>query len=294
MCAVIPLCLSQDSTCFSQHWGNRSSPPTVLQIGGKQCAFRAGLGKQQKLIRFWSLIKNIPTTRLSRLDKSRLTEETHSLVPVRPSQKSSYNSSQSTCSVFTYIHTVFVHVHYKWLTSSTWLMGAVWSRQGHDIQSSASLSVSLASQNDQKTKTHLLLPLGVHPSQQDHQDLLNPAETPVHHSAAQHRLVLCCHFKWHSNQLIGFNMRNYTQLMHLLITFLDKDKGCVLMLVCVCLLDTYINPWKSWKAWFSWYPRYSIFSFETLHRQRFMQWWMRREISTFSSLQKQNKQKTFI
>lgn len=68
---------------------------------------------------------------------------------------------------------------FNWLING----GTVWAgREGRNILLGASLSVA---QKDQKTKRHLLLPLGVRPSQRDHQDLSNP-EQKVHHSVVHH------------------------------------------------------------------------------------------------------------
>ncbi len=162
---------------------------------------------------------------------------------------------------------VLLVADFNWLING----GAVWSRGGHKIQLGAYVSVSSAPQKDQKTKTHLLPPLGVHPSQQDHQDLSNPEEK-VHHLVVHHCLKLCCYFK--HCQLFHFHSKNYALFRHWFLIFLVKwQRWCVdvsVRTVCVCLLDTYIHPWKSWQAWFSWYPWYSCFPFGTLYRQRFM------------------------
>lgn len=76
--------MRQKFSYISQRTTTTHRPPYFfLQIGGEWCAFRAGLGKLQKQIRFWSLIKNTPTKRLSQLEKSRLTEKTYSHAPIK-------------------------------------------------------------------------------------------------------------------------------------------------------------------------------------------------------------------
>lgn len=82
-CSMMPHHASEILLYLSEDNNNSSSPLfSFLKVGGKWCAFRAGLGKLQKQIRFWSLIKNTPTKRLSQLEKSRLTEKTYSRAPI--------------------------------------------------------------------------------------------------------------------------------------------------------------------------------------------------------------------
>lgn len=77
--------MHQKFSCIYQRTTTNHRSPLffILKIGGKWCAFRGGLGKLQKQIRFWSLIKNTPTKRLSHLEKSRLTEKTYSHAPIK-------------------------------------------------------------------------------------------------------------------------------------------------------------------------------------------------------------------
>lgn len=172
-CRIMP----QKFSCISQRTTTTHRPLCFIFLGGKWCAFRAGLGKLQKQIRFWSLIKNTPTKRLSQLEKSRLTEKTYSHAPIKTL-------------IEMLVHQQPINVLHLWdpralNETGLWIGGSL--RKGGVI----TIQLGASWHNPQqpgtiKRQTHSPLPLQVHPSQQDRQDLSNPEERAHHY----------CYFKY--------------------------------------------------------------------------------------------------